>query len=205
MAAIIAPMMLQAGGIGVYIPYTASVSVSGTNYSSSSYGSSDYDYSHDLDSTTGLGIALYTNLGKESIFGYQFALEFTNPTYTTKYGYTHEDKKIEMLHTFEFGIVNTEVIKVWLGPRINVGFQSYDNNGYTRNGLEIGIAPAVGINVNLGEYFAIVFDVDYKFAGGFGSYDSTSNYSTSSGTYDESVKGITARAGVVLKFGEEYY
>lgn len=190
----LAPMMLSAGGIGLYIPYTASGSVSGT-YTPDSYSYSDVDYDYDLQSSSGIGISFCTNLGKESIFGYQFALEVVHPQAESS---SESADLSQMLHTFEFGVVNNEVVKFWVGPRINFGIYNFDgSNGYNNSGVQFGIAPAAGININFNEYLALAFDLDYKFA-----IQSTVD---DDGTYDETRTGVTARFGVYLKFGEEYY
>lgn len=193
--AFLTPMMLQAGGIGVYVPYTLNVEKDGTfTEDDTDY---EYDYKYNLEQNQGIGIALATNLGKDSVFGYKFALELTHPQ--SEHSTVSADK-IEMLHTFEFGVVNSEFFKFWLGPRINVGYETYENGSFDRSGMEFGLALASGINLNFGKYFAIAFDLDYKSAAQFGSYN---NY-TYSGVYVESVTGTTARAGVFLKFGESH-
>ena len=193
LVALFTPMMLQAGGIGIYIPYSLGIEKDGTIYSDYY---SDSDYTYKLKNKSGLGLALASNLGKDSVFGYKFALEYTNPQDENS---NESSDKIAMLHTFEFGVVNTKVVRFWLGPRINVGYEWFEYGSYERSGIEIGIAPAVGINVNLGSKVAVTFDIDYKFAWQGGSI--TSTYYDS---FSEGITGPTARLGLFFKFGESY-
>ena len=64
--------------------------------------------------------------------------------------------------------------------------------------MEFGIAPAVGINVNIGDSVAIAFDIDYNFAWQGGSMSIT-GYDA----YDASITGPTARLGVFYRWGED--
>ena len=196
LVALFTPIMLQAGGIGIYVPYSLGIEKDG-EVDSDYYYSDDYNYDYDLKNKSGIGMVVGTNLGARDVFSYKFALEYTQPQ--RKHTDIDSDK-IEMLHTFEFGIIRTKVVKFWAGPRINIAYEGYDTTDYERDGIEIGIAPAIGLHLNINRAFALTFDVDYKLAWQGGDYDS--NYD--SGTYSESVTGPTARFGVFFKFGEAY-
>ncbi len=194
LATIVMPMMLQAGGMGLYIPYSISHEVDGTSSPDDDLPDSDYDFT--FKDKAGIGLAYVTNLGKDKMFAYQFGFEYTQPQ--GEYSSISADK-IDLINTLEFGVLNTKVVKLWIGPRINIGYKWYESSGYKRTGLEFGIAPAAGININIGRFFALTFDVDYKFAAGFGSFSGAYD-----GVYTEQVKGATARFGVYLKFGESH-
>ncbi|MEA2072935.1 MAG: hypothetical protein U9O86_05060 [Campylobacterota bacterium] len=203
-AGIVAPIVLQAGGIGVYVPYSLGIERTGTVYSWE--GDNDATIDHTLKNKTGIGIALATNLGKESVFGYKVGIEYTNPEVDSPYATTAADK-YAVIQTLEFGVVNTNVVKVWLGPRFDIAYETYDNGyGFSRTGMEFGIAPAVGINVNITDYIAITFDLDYNFAwqGGSASGDIYGTWDTYE-SYDMSSTGPSARLGVFFKWDEESY
>lgn len=174
MVSIITPIILNAGGVGVYVPYSLGIDVERTSTEDITDIGSIYNYR--LDKESGIGVAIGTNLGKDKVFGYKFALEYTHPEVNN---WVDDADKIEILHTFEFSVVNTESVKLWLGPRINIGYEKFDNGYYDRDGIEIGIAPAIWINLNLAQHFTIAFDIDYKQVLQAGSW----NLGTNTGTY----------------------
>lgn len=202
-AMILTPMILQAGGIGVYIPYSMGHKTTGTMYST--LGTSDYDLDETLKDKAGIGLAFTSNLGKEDMFAYTLGLEYTTPQYDNSSPSVLSDSatKIGIINTFGFGVYGNEIIKLWIGPRINLGYETYDSNGYSRAGMEIGIAPATGINVNLPGNVSITFDLDYKFAWQGGSAGGQSSAIDSFDAYTSSPTGMTARLGVMYRFGEE--
>lgn len=196
---LVSSVVLNAGGMGVYVPYSLGLKVDGT---SESDNGGSWDYDHDLKNKTGIGVAIATNLGKNQGFGYKLAFEVTHPEVDVTGA--QESDKYDLINTFETGIVKTRFVRVWIGPRINIGYEKYETDSYERSGVEVGIAPAVGINLNLGNYLALTFDVDYKFAWQGGAYDNTSYYYSDEGSYSQTVSGLTARFGVFLKFNESF-
>ncbi len=196
-ASIVTPMMLQAGGVGVYIPYSLGIKSTGTIHTSDEFINPSISTDDTLKNKSGIGIALATNLGKDSVFGYKVGFEYTNPEADVA-GAVAADK-YALIQTLEFGVVNTDVVKVWLGPRFDIGYETLDDGrGFSRSGMEFGIAPAVGINVNIGDSVAIAFDIDYNFAWQGGSVTHT-NFDA----YDASITGPTARLGVFYRWGED--
>jgi len=197
-AAMLSPMMLQAGGIGVYIPYSIGQKTTGTFYSSS--GTNDYSLDENIENKAGIGLAFTSNLGKEKMFAYTLGLEYTNPKFEN---WQDSATKIGIINTFGFGVYRSDIIKLWIGPRLNLGYETYDSNGYSYSGLEIGIAPATGINVNLPGNVSITFDIDYKFAWQGGSASGSAGFLDTYESYTSSPTGMTARLGVMYRFGEE--
>jgi len=193
--AILTPMILQAGGVGVYIPYSIGQKTSSTYYAENELVTPNRTYDTNLKDKPGIGFAFATNLGKESMTGYKLGLEYTNPEGEFD---PSSGSMINILNTLEFGVYSNDFVRLWIGPRINVGYAWYDNNGYSEGGVELGIAPATGVNVNLAGNVSITFDIDYKFAWQGGSV-SGSRYSS----YTSSPTGMTARLGVMYRFGEE--
>ena len=191
--AFIMPIVLNAGGIGVYVPYTLSIE---KDASKGGYLTGpNHDRKYRLEKKGGIGIAITTNLTEDKDFGYKFSLEYTHPQSEDFYA---SSTKREMLHTFEFAIVRTQVVRLWVGPRINIGYETYENNLYEYDGVEFGIAPTVGINISLAKRFALAFDVDYKFSTQVGSYDNPLD----DGTYRENIAGSTARLSIFYRFNE---
>jgi len=203
-----APMSLQASGLSIYVPYTFEHSVDGTAHKDSyysggtSYPASDYNSNYKLKSKVGdIGLAFSTNIGKDKLFGYTLALELKSPEPVVGSGSL---TRYDMLHTFEFAVVRTELIHLWVGPRLNLATISYNSDDYTRNGIEVGAAAALGLNVNFGEYFAITSSLDYKMGWQVGTTENKVLNTSYSGTYNDVHTGATFRLGVAYKFGEEF-
>ena len=199
------PMMASAAGMGVYVPF--SVGDSATISNSPDYGV-DEDFDIDYKPSLGFGIAFDSNIGKDKLFNYRLGLEYSKVEVDTFDGHSCTSgcdfgTKINIVNTFGFGVLRTEMVRLWVGPRINIGwtFDTYDNNG-ARAEFELGVAPAVGVNVNLGRLVSLAADVDYKFATGFGAYDSDDTFD--GGSYTASKTGATARFYVLFRFGEEF-
>ena len=211
---IASPLTLSAAGIGLYVPYslgdTADVTVTPDN------SGSDYDLTTKYKPTPGFGLMFDSNLGKDKLFNYRLGLEFMNRTVDTVDGRAVDCSgdecdmfRFQVVQTFGFGVLRTEMVRLWVGPRLNLGY-NYKSNEYsfgtnTNVNFEIGIAPAVGVNLNFGRYFAISADLDYRFAGIAGASTSDSNIgSSTTNSYTGSNNGATLRAAAIFKFGEDF-
>jgi len=210
------PAVVNAGGIGLYVPIsfgdTTDVSVT------PDFGAKDdFDATLEYKSTAGFGLTYDSNLGKDKLFNYRLGLEWMTRTLdTTKVDGTSYNcdgdcdmSRFQIVQTFGFGVLRTEMVRLWVGPRINLGYNYADQvNGSveTKNfNLEAGIAPAVGINLNFGRWFAIAADLDYRFAYTGGAR--TSSYTIGADetySYSGSNNGATMRLYAILKFGEDY-
>jgi len=203
------PILLSAGGIGLYIPYSSG-DTSSVTLSYADSNSPDEDVDFDLQSSTGLGFMYDSNLGKDSLFNYRLGLEYIKEKTDSVDGVScvgdcEFGTRYNIVQTFGFGVLRTKIVRLWVGPRINIAGDSYSNADladFKRVGFEIGIAPAVGVNVNLGRYFALAADVDYRFAATVGV--ATSDIDNSDFSYSGSTKGATARFYAIFKFGEDY-
>jgi len=200
---ITAPLFLNASGLAVYAPYglgdSHAVTRSPTNGIETEY---DIDYKSNL----GLGLAYDGNLGEDTLSNTRFSLEYTKREVDTFAnigctGNCEAGERINMVTTFGFGIVRTKVVRLWLGPRFNLAYNWHSRNTYSTGGLEVGIAPALGINVNIGSHLSLAADVDYRWAGEFGAWTDDLG---GSGSYTSSIQGATARFYVFFRFGEVY-
>jgi hypothetical protein len=189
------PIVVQAGGIGLYIPYSVGQSIEQT-YSYDNLLVSDVTFKDDVDNNFGIGFAYDSNLGKDKSFNYRLGLEYM----PRKINGSDEGVKYSVINTFGFSIFRADMVRVWAGPRINIGYDAYDKSGFSRNGMEIGIAPVVGVNVNFGDYFALSFDVDYKYSAVVGGFETVID----TGTYTGTETGATARLTAFYRFGEDF-
>jgi hypothetical protein len=191
------PFMLNAGGIGVYIPYNPL----GTNYDGSNEDSGEsYDYDVDYKAKPGFGIAFSTNINKEKVYGYQLALEYTQPE--ADYPGSKSSEQLNLINNFEFGVLNKKKVRVWIGPKINIGYKWFDDNGYKSETFNLGLTPlAVGVHVALSNRIGLSVDFDYiKLQAG--TRNSSYGENDSSSTFTETVTGPTIRLGVFFRFGE---
>ena len=196
------PMVGSAAGMGIYIPVSVGDSMSTTN---------DWDgYTRDLGlkPAVGFGLAFDSNIGKDKLFNYRLGLEYMSIGVDTVNGNTYtgdtEFLRYNMVHTFGFGVLRKKAVRLWVGPRINIAYNQYDNPNtnsfYTESNLEFGIAPALGVNVNLGRVVSLAFDLDYRFAYLQVGWDNT----LFDDTYSGLTTGATARFSVLFRFGEEF-
>ena len=196
------PMVASAAGMGVYVP--VSLGDSGSYTYSPDY-TSDVEVDRDYKTSAGLGLTFDTNIGKDKLFNYRLGLEYINlkvdnsdfTSSNTGYG------RFNLVNTFGFGVLRTESVRLWIGPRINVGWNvDASDASYSELAFELGIAPAIGVNVNLGRVVSLAADIDYRFATVAGAWDSDTLLN--SGSYTGSVTGATARFYVLFRFGEEF-
>ncbi len=190
-------MVLKAAGVGIYVPYSLNHKVSGVSiFDEDDNGELYYDYR--LKSTAGIGLAFSTNLGKNSVFGYKIAFEMTQQKAKDT---TFKLNKKDIINSFEFALLNRKYIKLWLGPRVNIGLSSHKSDSLNQAGFEVGIAPAAGINIMVGKHIALTADIDYKYAFQFGAKEYTDAINR---TYFDRIKGPTIRFGIFFKFAELY-
>ena len=192
-----APVVVNASGMGVYIPIGVanSSSVTGDYYDDTN----DREYEQDF----GFGVTYDSNIGKDKLYNYRLGVEYVNAAVDTHNGYTSDQEfgRFNVVNTMGFGVVRNKNIRLWIGPRLNVALNwSSEDNGYYESAFEFGIAPAAGINLNLSRTVALGFDVDYRFAFVAGAWSNNTN----DDTYTGSMTGPTARFYLLFKFGEEF-
>lgn len=198
------PMAASAAGMGVYVPFSGSNTMSVTD---SPDNGVEEDLDFDFKSSAGLGLAFDTNIGKDKLFNYRLGLEFMKQEVDKLNGNScisgcDFGTRVNMVNTFGFGVLRTQTVRLWVGPRINIAYDwDTGDDGWNRVGFEFGVAPAVGVNVNLGRLVSLGADVDYRFATAFGAYDDDFS---NSGTYSGTTTGPTARFYVLFRFGEQF-
>ena len=214
------PAVVNAGGIGLYVPISFGDTMDVTLSPDSGYtGASDVNQVTEYKAATGLGLMFDSNLGKDKLFNYRLGLEWMDRTVdTVSYdggsarsctGDSSDLFRFQMIHTFGFGVLRTEMFRLWIGPRINLGWNYRNDEGtygkQSEFNYEIGIAPVVGLNVNIGRWFAVAADLDYRFAGVGGAYVYSPNTgSDRTNTYSGSDNGATMRLYAIFKFGEDF-
>ena len=190
------PMTAQASGIGLYVPMSASSTSSREDVDTSATWDVDYEPS------VGIGFVYDTNVGKDEMYGYRLGLEYLNMGIDKYDGVTYTGDetyaRYNMVNTFEFGLVTTKSIRFWVGPRLNIAYETVSDGTYEESTMEFGIAPALGTNINLGSLVSLGFDVDYRFSAVGGSWKTSFSDDSFSGT----TTGLTARFYLLFRFGE---
>jgi len=211
------PAVIHAGGLGIYVPISLGDTMDVTV--TPDFGSKqDYDQTTNFDTSTGFGLTYDSNLGKDELYNYRLGVEWMDRTVdsVSANGNTYNCKndcdmfRFQVVQTFGFGVLRTEMVRLWVGPRINVG---YNYNDTTTGGVEssevnfeLGIAPAVGVNLNFGRWFAVAADLDYRFAytGGGRTTKTILSNSENTASYSGSNNGASLRLYAIFKFGEDY-
>lgn len=145
----------------------------------------------------GGGLIIDTNVARDEVFNYRLDLTFGGlmisqdvvnsfplPLFGTyiPFKYTETQKKttlfISTVHYFGFGVVRNKYVRFWLGPQITLGGMATDVRG-----LITGIGLAMGLNINIGEFFTISLTGSGRFVAGFTVYDATEGGTNLAGGY----------------------
>lgn len=200
------PLSLQAVGFGVYVPFNFEEK-SSVNYESTYY-EKGYSQNRSYKPSAGFGLVFDTNIQKDKLFNYRLGLETLNRMVkdinnTSCTNNCNQSTRVNIVNTFGFGIVRSQNIRVWIGPRINVAYHiERGNNEYHRSELEFGVAPAMGINIDLDKTVSLGLDLDYRAAAITGSSGDSNYYSSIN--YNGSTQGATARFYLIFKLRDGF-
>lgn len=213
LALLLIPLALNAIGLGVYTPIGFAEKSSAT-YSSNYLSTYVPDYTLDTNykESFGVGFVFDTNVQKKRLFNYRLGIEVLE-----RGARDRNDKpcqngcetgtRVNAVHTFGFGIIRNENLRLWVGPRVNFAFTSNSgNDSYSTYEMEAGIAPAVGFNLVLNRRVSLSFDIDYRFAdiSGRTYQDESTNEGYLSGEYSGKLEGATARFYLIFKISDGF-
>lgn len=135
----------------------------------------DTDITVDIEpdhKTRAIGFVLDTNVAKDSVFNYRLNVSLD----TIEFDSGFEADGYVMDHTFGFGVLRTQFVRLWIGPQINLayytddydhGYNYYDDDDFDMFGF--GVGPAIGVNFNPGDYVSFTVTSGYKYMLLFGS------------------------------------
>ena len=193
------PITIQAEGLGVYVPLSIYAKSNITLNPDNTFVN-DRNVRSDYDPSVGLGVMYDTNVGENKLFNYRGGLEYLSVGVENS---SRSNKRVDFVNTFGFGIIRNEIFRFWIGPRINIAWNTaiggVDNTNYA---LEIGVALATGINIELTREMVLGFDIDYREAYLSGTWDSDA--SNSGGSFYGDIEGSTARIYMIYMFGETF-
>lgn len=199
------PLGLNAVGLGFYVP------VSFEEKTSASYSvelAPNYSADTHYKESAGFGFVLDTNVQKDKVFNYRLGIELIDRTLKDVNNTSCENDcsygtRLNVIHTFGFGIVKSENVRLWIGPRINMAFNTQSGgNYYDRTEFEIGIAPVLGLNVSLAKEVSLSLDVDYRLSNIIGYSNDSGPYSQVS--YSGTTEGATARLYIIFKINDGF-
>ncbi|HPV42531.1 MAG TPA: hypothetical protein PKX40_15235 [Spirochaetota bacterium] len=107
-----------------------------------------WDYGYGL----GGGFVLDTSVARNYVFNYRLNID------ASYFGvrYRGHGIRLNCTHTFGFGFIRTETLRVWMGPQILIGY-----NDVSR-GLDANAGLALGMNVHLNSMLTLALDMGIR-------------------------------------------
>ncbi len=123
-----------------------------------------YDTKYEEDrSNSHVSVIFDTNLSDNHLFNYRLSLG-TGSSEPDTYGITMSG--FVVTHDFGFQLVHARMVKVWLGPQINIAnYDSHEsNNGLSYKGTVtgFGVGPVLGLNLNVGSLVSLSLDAGIR-------------------------------------------
>jgi hypothetical protein len=117
-------------------------------------------------SLTGLDILMDTAVAKDQLFNYRLNIECTNSTRTEERLNSRKSYQVNRLlwaNTFGFGIVRTDLMRIWVGPQIAFSYE-FKNRDRTILGSAIysTVGPVVGANLHTWENVTLGFELGFR-------------------------------------------
>jgi len=198
-SSLLAPILLQAVGVGVYVP------VSLLEQDVSTYAN-DVDRTVTYEPSVGIGLLFDTTVARNNLVNYRVNFEYmyrkvSNDTaLSTK---VPAAWRTNLVHTVGFAFVRNENIRVWAGPRINLALNRVINDYNQKvTSFEYGIAPAIGFNYHASDLISLGVDMDYRVAGLVASNDTVNDDEVD--PYTAVTSGFTTRFSLIFKFADSY-
>ena len=132
---------------------------------------SDYDWDYDDDDgfnfkfdtesdykTRMIGVMLDTNVARDSLFNYRLNISLDE----NEINFGRFKDKLDgyvMDHTFGFGVLRNQNVRLWIGPQINLSY--YNESDFDMFG--IGLGPAIGVNIHAGDKVSFTIASGYKY------------------------------------------
>jgi hypothetical protein len=158
------PKKCFAVGLGIYVPAIGS----GSSTVKWSQGGESANFHPDV-SNFGYGLVFDTRVANPGIFNYRLSLGYENANFTEAgQTYEYDFSRFSMDHTFGFAFLQTDNVRLWLGPQLLLVYMTY-NEKYSDGDVEvnlygIGIAPVLGANFNLGSVISLSPELGYRFS-----------------------------------------
>ena len=152
---LLSPILLYGAGVGISGSYSSMTEDSHNNNKRYNSG--------------GIGFVFDTNLGEDRTFNYRLGLEYMRTSlsdHISNESYEYA-KRINVVNTFGFGFYRSQTVRLWAAPRILVSEYTYKKRegetyyDFSNKGIDVGIGPALGININFNRHLTLSIDADY--------------------------------------------
>lgn len=171
-ALMLIPNKSSAVGLGIYIPTVGS----GTT----SLKINSYEFPEDLDNSHfGFGFVLDTKVANPGVFNYRLhigfeSFELGDRNFRDERYMEDNFSRYSIDNTFGFAVLQSSVVRLWLGPQIRLSYMNFNNEDNDINLIGLGLAPVLGANFNMGDVFTLAPELGYRFSvyGGTNSVDS---------------------------------
>ena len=178
----IMPHDSSAVGLGIFIPTVGSGSTTLEIDSPNEFGVQTYepDISH-----FGFGFVLDTRVANPGVFHYRLHIGYESvnlgeANFTQSNRLNDNFSRFSIDNTFGFAVLQSEVVRLWLGPQIRLSYMGYNKEesgvNLDVNLIGIGVAPVLGANFNLGDVFTLAPELGYRFSVFGGKLSVTENY-----------------------------
>jgi hypothetical protein len=168
------PDLSRAVGLGIYLsPYNTGNST--INWDDSYFADTNWAIKY-----WGIGFLFDTRIAKRGILNYRLNIGYENVEYREKRsegGRNDSHHRIRLDNTLGFGIVQTQLLRIWCGPQFRLSFEGFpgpeaiDASFYEGDGTAwgVGIAPVLGINTGLNNTISLSIDLGYSINYGSGT------------------------------------
>lgn len=161
-----------AGGVGFYIP-VHSGSGEWDFEESECWPWDCYDWDGEVDVDTlnvGLGFVMDTAPADDRVLNYRLSIGIESFKAELPWSTDLSMAGLAINNTFGFKVFRSRegLVRLWLGPRIRLGFYygNYDGDWFDEEadafGAELGVAPVVGANFNIGRRLTIAGTIGYN-------------------------------------------
>lgn len=156
------PNVSSAVGLGIQIPTI------GSGTSTATIGDeelSDTDNNH-----FGFAFVFDTKLANPGVFNYRLQIGYESFKLENEYYYSIMNNPDDNLsrfsidNTFGFAVLQTSIVRLWLGPQIRLSYMTYSDNFIELDLFGIGFAPVIGSNFNMGSFFTLAPELGYRFS-----------------------------------------
>ena len=117
-------------------------------------------------SLTGLDLVMDTAVAKDRLFNYRLNIECANHTLRQERLHssrTYQVNRLVWANTFGFGIVRTDLLRIWVGPQIALVYE-FRNRDRVILGSSIysTVGPVVGANIHTWEKVTLSFELGFR-------------------------------------------
>ena len=166
-------------------------------------GPSNDDYEADTG-RFGIGFVFDTAVAKDKLFNYRLNAALVGLNVDLEHDYFLSEGDADLVglvfdNTFGFGVLRRESVRLWIGPRVRVGFYTGDTDDFTTSGdndvtaAEFGVGGVFGANFHVSPTVSLGVETGFMISGYAGEIE------TAFGDWDiEGGTGSLFLNGVVL-------